>query len=96
MPAMSSLNQGLNEDNFLDSCLRFRDRQAGVGVVYDPDRDRFAYNAYCMDIALVKELFAVEYEDLDEALATVNSEFGTWEVRSFEKKSGCGSCAAKR
>lgn len=86
----------LTPDNYLHTALRFRDRQAGVSVIYDPTTKRYTYNAYCLETQLMEELFTCEYEDLDEALAVVQSEFGTWEVFDLtEKKSGCSSCVAK-
>ena len=86
----------LNPRNYESSTLRFRDRQAGVSLVYDPGEGRYYYNAYCVETRLMKELFAVEHQYLEDALETINAEFGTWELESFdEKKSGCGSCAAK-
>lgn len=89
------MQKKLTEENFLDHVLCFRDRQAGVSVIYDPDDDCFTYNAYCFEKVLMKELFTVEYEDLDEAIALINDEFGTWELTPFVKASGCGSCVAK-
>ncbi len=85
----------LKTDNFLDSVLVFQDRQAGVSAIYDPSSDVFTYNAYCLEKKLLKELFSCEYQSLDEALALVNEEFGSWELKSLMKTSGCGSCAAK-
>ncbi|MFK7824751.1 MAG: hypothetical protein AB8G05_11370 [Oligoflexales bacterium] len=86
----------LTEENYESDFLRFQDRQAGVSLVYDPCEERYYYNAYCVETKLLKELFSVEYRFLEEALETVNDEFGTWELVSFDKKkSGCGSCVAK-
>lgn len=87
----------LTEENYESDYLRFQDRQAGVSLVYDPYEERYYYNAYCVEMKLVKELFSVEYRFLEEALETINDEFGTWELVSFDKKkSGCGSCVAKK
>lgn len=87
----------LSEENFLEQAFRFRDRQAGVSVIYDPDDDCFTYNAYCVELTLNKELFTEEHEFLADALALINSEFGTWELKALgTKDKGCGSCAAKR
>ena len=86
----------LTEENYESDFLRFQERQAGVSLVYDPAEERYYYNAYCVETKLLKELFSVEYRFLEEALETINDEFGTWELVSFEKKkSGCGSCVAK-
>ena len=43
----------LNDDNYGHSVLVFRDRQAGVSEIYDPEADRYSYNAYCMEKKLV-------------------------------------------
>lgn len=85
----------LTADNYTHTVLVFRDRQAGVSEIYDPDTDSFSYNAYCLEKKLVKELFTCEYDYLDDALDVINGEFGTWDAESFDKK-GCGSCAAKK
>lgn len=84
----------LNEENYTHTVLTFRDRQAGVSEIYDPDADQFTYNAYCLERVLMKELFTCEYDFLSDALDVINDEFGTWTEESFEKK-GCGSCVAK-
>jgi len=86
----------LNEENYGHSVLVFRDRQAGVSEIYDPESECYSYNAYCMEKKLVKELFTCEYEFLEDALMAINEEFGTWELESFEEDKGCGSCAAKK
>lgn len=85
----------LNEENYSHSILQFRDRQAGVGVVYDPDTDSYAYNAYCIEAKLLTELFTCEYEFLADALAVVHEEFGQWDLVDLSAKEGCGSCVAK-
>lgn len=85
----------LNPDNFLDSVLVFSDRQAGISTIYDPESERFTYNAYCLEKKLLKELYSCEFEELDAALSLINEEFGSWEIKSLMKSSGCGSCAAK-
>ncbi len=84
----------LSDSNYSHSVLVFRDRQAGVSEIYDPETNKFMYNAYCLERLLMKELFTVEYEFLEDALCRVNEEFGTWDLQSFDTK-GCGSCAAK-
>jgi hypothetical protein len=85
----------LTEENYAHCILQFRDRQAGVSVVYDPDFDTYAYNSYCIEAKLLKELFTCEYEFLADALAVVNDEFGQWELVDLSAKQGCGSCVAK-
>jgi hypothetical protein len=87
--------QKLTEENYDHSVLVFRDRQAGVSEIYDPERDSFSYNAYCLEKKLVKELFTCEYDFLTDALEVINEEFGSWDLESFDKK-GCGSCVAKK
>lgn len=85
----------LTEENFSHSVLRFRDRQAGISVIFDPDLERFTYNAYCIEAKLMEELYTCEYEFLSDALAVINQEFGTWEIFDLAKKEGCGTCVAK-
>lgn len=86
----------LNDQNFMEKVYRFQDRQAGVSLIYDPDDNIFTYNAYCLETQLMKELFTVEQEYLEDALDLINAEFGSWELVELSgKSSGCGSCAAK-
>lgn len=85
----------LTAENYTHTVLVFRDRQAGVSEIFDPETGRFTYNAYCLERKLVKELFTCEYDFLSDALDAINEEFGTWEAESFDKK-GCGSCVAKK
>ena len=73
----------LNGENYGHSVLVFRDRQAGVSEIYDPEANCYSYNAYCMDKTLVKELFTCEYNFLDDALHAINNEFGSWELESL-------------
>jgi len=87
--------QKLTSENYAHSVLVFRDRQAGVTEIYDPESSRYTYNAYCLEKKLLKELFTFEYEFLEDALLAINEEFGTWALESFDQK-GCGSCAAKK
>lgn len=90
------LREKLTVDNYTDKVLSFRDRQAGVSVIYDPEIEGYTYNAYCLEKKLLKELFTCEYDYLEDALDVVNSEFGTWELVGLgEDTGGCGSCAAK-
>ena len=86
----------INDENFLDNAFVFRDRQAGVSVIYDGDENTFTYNAYCLETKIMKELFTQELTFLEEALDFINDEFGNWELVSLATKSGCGSCAAKK
>ena len=89
-------SEKLNDQNYMEKVYRFEDRQAGVSLIYNPDEDMFTYNAYCLETHLVKELFTVEQEYLDDALDLINAEFGSWELVELSgKSSGCGSCAAK-
>jgi hypothetical protein len=85
----------LTEDNFEYTILQFRERQAGISVIYDPELDRYTYNAYCIETKLLQELFTCEFEFLVDALNTINTEFGSWEKIDLSAKKGCGSCAAK-
>lgn len=90
--------QPLTSENYLHSYLNFGDRQAGISLVYCHEKEKFYYNAYCLESKLLKELFSVEYEFLEDALVTLNSEFGQWELKSHDKteNKGCDSCAAKK
>jgi hypothetical protein len=84
----------LTTENFSYTAYQWRDRQAGVGVIFDPEREQFIYNAYCVETKLMKELFSCEFDFLEDALALVNEEYSNWEEFSFDKK-GCGTCVAK-
>ncbi len=91
------MNYKLTSENYQTNFLRFRDRQAGIGLVYCPDEQMFWYNVYCIETKLLKELVSVEFEFLEDALEMVNEDFATWDLGSFEeKKAGCGSCVAKK
>ncbi len=86
----------LTFDNFMQSVFQFNDRQAGVSLIFNPDTELFSYNAYCLETKIMKELFTVECDYLDEALNLINEEFGSWDLVDLSAKtSGCGSCAAK-
>lgn len=90
---------GLTQENFLEKAFVFRDRQAGISLIYDPKKERFSYNAYCLEKQIMKELFTVEYEFLEDALKVINEEFGSWDIKDLSndnKNSGCGSCVAKK
>jgi len=90
-----SVNQKLTAENYSHSILQFRDRQAGVSEVYDPDSETYTYNAYCIEATLLTELYTCEFEFLEDALTAVNEEFGQWDLVDLAGKSGCGSCVAK-
>lgn len=90
----TSTNKKITEENYLESVLVFRDRQAGISVVYDPHFSKFKYNAYCLEKKLLKELYSIEFDFLSDALSKINEEFGSWNLESFDQK-GCGNCAAK-
>ena len=85
----------LTADNYVHSILQFRDRQAGVSEIYDPEQQKYTYNAYCIEAKLLTELYSCEFEFLDDALALLNDEFGQWELIDLSNQSGCGSCVAK-
>ncbi|MFK7872947.1 MAG: hypothetical protein AB8C84_07210 [Oligoflexales bacterium] len=83
----------LNNDNYDKKFLKFESRQAGVSIIYSPEKEIYTYNAYCLEAEKLVELMTVEYDYLDDALQTVNQEFGTWELVPYElEKSDCGSC----
>jgi hypothetical protein len=84
----------LNNENYPYTVFRWRDRQAGISIVFDPESDRYSYNAYCIETKVLKELFSCEFEFLEDALDLVNSEYGNWEMHSLDSK-GCGTCVAK-
>ncbi len=85
----------ITQQNYSDSVLVFRDRQAGVSEIYDPHTSSYTYNAYCLEKKLIKELWSSEFDFLEDAINRVNEEFGSWEIENFEPKKGCGSCVAK-
>lgn len=88
----------LDEENFLHKVFRFRDREAGVSLIYDPSRQCYTYNAYCLETKLMKELYTVEHDFLEDAIDLINEEFGSWDLIDFSTdggNTGCGSCVAK-
>lgn len=94
-PKFSTKVELLTEENFDQAYLRFENRQAGVGLVYCNEEQKYYYNAYCLEMSLLKELMAVEFEFLDDALEFINQEFSSWELVHYDKKKGCSDCAAK-
>jgi hypothetical protein len=87
----------ITHENYLTNYLQFQRRQAGVNLIYCPEEDKYTYNVYCLELDLLKELLSVEFDFLDEALALINEDFGTWDVKTFDSSSkNCGSCAAKK
>ena len=92
---MTTDNQ-LTAENYSTHFLRFQKRQAGISLSYSNESEKFNYNAYCVETELLKELFSVEYEFLDDALVTINQEFSSWELVPYEEeKSSCSTCVAK-
>lgn len=89
-------NNKITVENYLHSYYQFQDRQSGISLVYSYTKKNYIYNVYCIEQTLLKEIFTVEYEFLDEALQTVNSEFGTWKLVTLKEneKTGCSSCSA--
>ncbi len=83
----------LTPENYEGSFLSFQDRQAGVSHVFSPVGNKYYYHVYCIDRKTLVDLFSVEYEFLEDALATVNSEFGNWEMQDYETKSQCSTCS---
>lgn len=82
--------------NYLNKAFRFQARQAGVSLIFDPNTEQYTYNAYCLETEIMKELFTVEHDYLEDAIELVNQEFGNWELVDLgEEKTGCSSCAAK-
>ena len=84
----------LTAENYSWCVFKFRDRQAGVSEIYDPEEERYRYNSYCLEQKLLKEIYTQEYAFLDDALEHTNLEFGNWEFQDLSlKKPACGSCA---
>ena len=90
-----ALDPQIDADNFQTHYLRFRDRQAGISLIYEASQNSYRYNVYCLETKLLKEIFSLEFDFLDDAIISLNQEFGTWELVAYEQKSGCGSCVAK-
>jgi hypothetical protein len=94
--SMEQAGPKLTRDNYEFQVLRSRARQAGVSLIYDPERDEFTYNAYCLELKLLKELFTQEFETLDEALSCIHEEFGSWQLADaavpLPSAAGCGGC----
>ena len=87
----------LTNENFFDNAFIFRDRQAGVSLIFDDSTELYSYNAYCLETKIMKELFSKEFHYLDDALDFINDEFGNWDMVSLNTSDkGCGSCAAKK
>ena len=86
----------LDIENFMQSVFRFNDRQAGVSLIFNPKTMSYTYNAYCLETKIMKELFTVECDFLEEALEIINNEFGSWDLVDLaNSNSGCGTCIAK-
>ena len=89
--------QTLTADNYSHCFFRFRDRQAGISEIYDPDSELYRYNCYCVEQTVLKELYTLEFAFLDDALVHINDEFGNWEFCDFApQKNECGSCQNNR
>lgn len=84
----------LTPENWEHSYLQFQDRQAGVSLVYSAEEDCYYYNAYCLEMKILKDLLSVEFDFLSDALSFINNEFHTWTLKEHGE-SGCSSCAAK-
>lgn len=90
------MNPQLNDENFETMIFRFQDRQAGISLIYDPFLERYTYNVYCLETKIMKELYSVEHDYLEDAITLINDEFGNWDLVELNpEKSGCSSCAAK-
>lgn len=90
----SLLTEVLTTENYDAKVLRFQDRQAGVSLIFDPDKDLFTYNAYCLELKSLKELFSIEFDELTDALDLVNSEFSEWTLADVYSKKSC-ACKSK-
>ena len=90
------MDEKLTEENYISHFFRFEKRQAGISLVYCPEKEAYYYNAYCLEMELVKEIYTKEFNFLEDALEHINTEFPGWELVPYEKeKSGCSSCVAK-
>ena len=89
------MNKPITIQNYDNSFLVFGDRQAGVSLTYCPFEKKYFYNVYCFDMKILKELFSVEHDFLEDAIIQLNDEFGSWELKKYEEKKDCGSCSAK-
>ena len=85
----------ITSENYMSHYLRFRDRQAGISIVFDHTTSSYLYNVYCIEAKVMRELFSKEHQYLEDAVLSLHDEFGTWELVDFEVKSECGSCVAK-
>jgi hypothetical protein len=96
---MENLAPKITEENYETHVLRSRARQAGVSLIFDPDRESFIYNTYCLELKLLKELFTHEYDSLKEALDSLHEEFGSWQLAEVgtplpSASKGCGGCSS--
>ena len=48
----------IDADNFQTHYLRFRDRQAGISLIYEASQNSYRYNVYCLETKLLKEIFS--------------------------------------
>lgn len=85
----------IDSSNYTYKVFMFEDRQAGIGLVYDPFSEKFNYNVYCLETKLMKEIYSEEFNFLDDAIEHVHDEFGQWKLTEFQEESSCGSCSAK-
>lgn len=46
----------LNDENYGHSVLVFRDRQAGVSEIYDPEFNRYSYNASLPKLQILRQI----------------------------------------
>ena len=91
------MSKKLTNENYFDNAFVFRDRQAGISIIYDGNTSLYSYNAYCLETKIMKELFSKEFQFLDDALEFINDEFGNWDMVSLNTSDkGCGSCHAKK
>ena len=84
---MSTEANTITEDNYSYSYYNFEDRQSGISLVYSPSKKSYLYNVYCIEQTLLKELFTVEYDFLEDA---INNVLDTWILASFSIIPPCG------
>ena len=93
---METNKERLSEETYFHKAYCFRDRQAGVSLMYDYHTQLYSYHAYCLETHLMKDLVSQEFDFLVDALDFINEEFGNWELTDLNTKKGCGSCVAKK
>ena len=53
-----ALDPQIDADNFQTHYLRFRDRQAGISLIYEASQNSYRYNVYCLETKLKRNFLA--------------------------------------